>query len=76
MAAYSENGFVLIALALRFAIQLGLPRAIDELISRGHARTGAVDEEEKEVYRFTRIWHGICNLELLCVKCARIGYGG
>lgn len=69
MAAYSENGFVLIALALRFAIHLGLPGAIDELIARSHGRSGVIDSQEQELYRLTRIWHGICNLELLYVAC-------
>ncbi|CAO2651706.1 Nn.00g042760.m01.CDS01 [Neocucurbitaria sp. VM-36] len=64
MAAYSENGFVLIALALRFAIHRGLPCAIDELIARNHGRSRIVDDQEQELYRLTRIWHGICNLEL------------
>ncbi|KAH7346937.1 hypothetical protein BKA66DRAFT_542887 [Pyrenochaeta sp. MPI-SDFR-AT-0127] len=64
MAAYSENSFVLVALALRFAMQLGLPRAVDQLVARGHSRSGPVDSEERELYRLCRIWHGICNLEL------------
>ena len=65
MAAYSENGLVLIALALRFAMQLGLPRAVDQLVARGHGRSRVVDAEERELYRLSRVWHGICNLELL-----------
>ncbi|KAF1847279.1 uncharacterized protein K460DRAFT_306294 [Cucurbitaria berberidis CBS 394.84] len=64
MAAYSENRFVLVALALRFAIQLGLPRAVDQLVARGHRRLRAVDDDERGLYRLARIWHGICNLEL------------
>lgn len=64
MAAYSENGFVLIALALRFAMQLDLPRAVDQLISR-RGGSNADNEEEQELYRRSRIWHCICNLELL-----------
>jgi hypothetical protein len=67
MAAYSENGFVLIALALRFAIQLGLPRAVDQLITRCTDRSRSLGLDEQELYRFSRIWHGVCNFELLYV---------
>ncbi|KAF1937038.1 hypothetical protein EJ02DRAFT_386375 [Clathrospora elynae] len=63
-AAYSENGFVLIALALRFAMQLGLPNAVDQLIAKGHTRSGAETDNERQIYRLCRVWHGICNLEL------------
>lgn len=65
MAAYgSENGYIMIALALRFATQLGLHRAADQLLDlKGNKeRPGA---EERELYRLQRVWHGICNLELL-----------
>ena len=65
VAAYSENGFVLIALALRFAMQLALPQAVDQLIVKGRERSGTVDADERELYRLCRVWHGICNLELL-----------
>lgn len=65
MAAYSENGFVMIALALRFAVQLGLPSAVDQLVARCTNRSRPVDSEEQELYRLSRVWHGICNLELL-----------
>jgi hypothetical protein len=65
MAAYSENGFVLIALALRFAIQVGLPDAVDKLIARCMDRSRSMGQDEKELYRLSRMWHGICNLELL-----------
>jgi hypothetical protein len=58
MAAYSENGFVLIALALRFAIQLGLPGVVDQLITRCTDRSRSIGLDEKELYR-------LCNLELL-----------
>ncbi|RMZ67859.1 FAD-binding domain [Pyrenophora seminiperda CCB06] len=64
VAAYSENGFVLIAMALRFAMQLGLPNAVDRLIGKGHARSRAMSSDERELYRLCRVWHGICNLEL------------
>ncbi|KAH6625555.1 hypothetical protein C7974DRAFT_337563 [Boeremia exigua] len=63
MAAYSENGYILIALALRFATQLGLHTATDRLLAPvndpDHSRT-----EQSELYRLQRVWHGICNLEL------------
>ena len=65
MAAYgSENGYILIALALGFATRLGLHRAADQLlgVSGDKERPGA---EEQELYRLQRVWHGICNLELL-----------
>lgn len=65
MAAYSENGFVLIALALRFAMQLGLPHVVDRLVIKGRVQGVPVNSEDKELYRLSRIWHGLCNLELL-----------
>ncbi|KAF2015165.1 hypothetical protein BU24DRAFT_442242 [Aaosphaeria arxii CBS 175.79] len=64
MAGYSENGFVLIALALRFAIQLGLPNSVDQLIAKPLQRSGDVSVEDQDLYRLARIWHGVCNLEL------------
>lgn len=65
MAAYSENGLLLIALALRFAIQLGLPGAVDQLIMRCPDRSRSIGPDEQELYRLARVWHGVCNLELL-----------
>lgn len=65
MAAYSENGLLLIALALRFAIQLGLPGAVDQLIMRCPDRSRSIGPDEQELYRLARAWHGVCNLELL-----------
>jgi hypothetical protein len=65
MAAYAENGFVMIALALRFAIQLGLPNAVDQLIARGPSRSRSVGADEQELYRLSRLWYGVCNIELL-----------
>lgn len=64
MAAYSENGFVLIALALRFAVQLGMPNVVDQLITRSMDRTRLIRPEEQKMYRLSRIWHGVCNFEL------------
>jgi len=66
MAAYSENSFILIALALRFALQLELHHAADRLIANRHAET--VKTDEQELYRLSRTWHCICNLELLYVS--------
>lgn len=65
MAAYSENGFVLIALSLRFAMQLGLPNAVDQLIAKCTDRSRSLGPDEQELYRLSRLWHGVCNLELL-----------
>jgi len=64
MAAYSENGHVLIALALRFATQLELHKATDRVLALPH--DGDLSSTERsELYRLARVWHGICNLELL-----------
>lgn len=68
MAAYSDNGFVLIALAMRFAIQLGLPNTIDQLMAYVSDRTRVISAEEQTLYRLSRIWLGICNFELLYVR--------
>lgn len=65
MAGYSENGMVLIAIALRFALQLGLPNAVDRLMTTASGRGGQAGAEERELYRLARVWHGVCNLELL-----------
>jgi hypothetical protein len=64
MAAYSESGFVLIALALRFAVQSGIPNAVDQLITTCMDRSRTISLEEQEWYRISRLWHGVCNLEL------------
>lgn len=65
MASYSENGFTLIAIALRFALNLGIPDMVDQLVARISKRTLETSAEEKELYRIARVWYGICNLELL-----------
>lgn len=64
-AAYSDNGFISIALALRFATQIGLPHTLDQLIANKHMQSGTLVADERELYRLCRVWHGICNLELL-----------
>lgn len=64
MAAYSENGHVLVALALRFAMQLDLQKVTDKLLALSHD-DGRSETEQSELYRLQRVWHGICNLELL-----------
>ena len=64
MAGYSENGMLLIALALRFAMQLRLEDAMDQLMIQLSQRVGPTSEEENHLYRLARIWHGVCNLEL------------
>lgn len=65
MAAYSENSFVMIALALRFAVQLGLPDAVDQLMARSSGGLRTNDAEEKRLYRCARVWYGVSNFELL-----------
>lgn len=65
MAAYSENGYVLISLALRFATQLGLQKATDQLLMLSRGQSSSSTIEATELYRLQRVWHGICNLELL-----------
>ncbi|KAF2118088.1 hypothetical protein BDV96DRAFT_569214 [Lophiotrema nucula] len=64
MASYSENGFILLAIALRFAMNLGLSNAVEELLSRMSRRSSDTDANERELYRIARVWYGICNLEL------------
>jgi hypothetical protein len=64
MAVYAENGFVLIALALRFAIQLALPTVVDQLIARCSDKSRTIEPAEQELYRVSRLWHGVCNFEL------------
>lgn len=65
VAAYSDNGFVFIALAIRFALQMGLPNVVDRLFASSRERSGVVGIEERELYRLSRVWHGICNLDYL-----------
>jgi hypothetical protein len=65
MASYSENGFILVAIALRFAQTLGMSGVVDQLMAKIPNRLHEVTMEERELYRIARIWHGICNLELL-----------
>ncbi|KAF2733373.1 C6 zinc finger domain-containing protein, partial [Polyplosphaeria fusca] len=64
MAGYSENGSVLIAIALRFAIESGLPETVNELMDLLAQDSGIASAEEENLYRITRIWYGVCNLEL------------
>ncbi|KAH7067736.1 hypothetical protein FB567DRAFT_541604 [Paraphoma chrysanthemicola] len=64
MAAYSDNSYILIALALRFAIQLSLPSVVEQLVAHGPSRGRVIGTDEKELYRLTRVWYGVCNLEL------------
>ncbi|KAF2702978.1 hypothetical protein K504DRAFT_485987 [Pleomassaria siparia CBS 279.74] len=64
MASYSENGFTLIAIALRFALTIGLPDAVDQLMARVSRQLGDNNPEEKELYRLVRVWYGVCNLDL------------
>ncbi|KAF2194414.1 hypothetical protein K469DRAFT_650191 [Zopfia rhizophila CBS 207.26] len=64
MASYSENGSVLIAVSLRLALELGLPKAVERLTARMPTSAEGVTDEEKESYRLTRVWYCICNLEL------------
>lgn len=64
VAAYSDNAFVFIALALRLAHQLHLQHAVDRLIARQCGRSSTTSPEDQELYRYSRVWHGICNLEL------------
>lgn len=68
VASYSENGWLLASLALRLAMQLSLPSAMDSLLVKMSARnkgTGEppVDEEERRLYRAVRVWWGAFNLE-------------
>lgn len=65
MAAYSENGYMLVAIALRFATQLGLQNMVDKLLARTSATHSSIEADDHETYRLARVWLGICNLELL-----------
>ncbi|KAH7065892.1 hypothetical protein BKA63DRAFT_558116 [Paraphoma chrysanthemicola] len=58
------DSYILIALALRFAIQLSLPTVVEQLVAHGSSRGRAIGADEKELYRLTRVWYGVCNLEL------------
>lgn len=53
-----------IALAIRFALQFGLPDAVQRLTANLPSNK-EVGDEEKQLYRLARVWFGICNLELL-----------
>ncbi|KAL1598615.1 hypothetical protein SLS60_007755 [Paraconiothyrium brasiliense] len=64
MAGYTENGMLLVALALRFAMQLRLEDTVEQLMVKLSPRTAPISEEEKYLYRLARVWHGVCNLEL------------
>lgn len=68
VASYSENGWLLASLALRLAMQLSLPSAMDNLvaiISSRNRRTSesSVDDEERRLFRAVRVWWGTFNLE-------------
>jgi hypothetical protein len=69
VASYSENGWVLSNLALRLAMQMSLPTALDNLMTnisarnRTNANLSAITEEEKALFRMARVWWGAFNLE-------------
>ncbi|OAG04246.1 uncharacterized protein CC84DRAFT_1249991 [Paraphaeosphaeria sporulosa] len=64
MAGYTENGMLLVALALRFAMQLRLEDAVEQLMDKISTRMAPISDEEKQLYRLARVWHGVCNFEL------------
>lgn len=69
-ASYSEHGWLLSSLALRLAMQLSLPTAVDGLLTNVSGRNKTMgdqivvsDEEEQNLFRAARIWWGAFNLE-------------
>lgn len=65
MASYSDNGWLITSMALRLALELDLPGAVGQLNGRrmGADPANGVDEEEKRLFRLTRTWYGVLNLD-------------
>ena len=40
-------------------------KVVDQLVARHVGLLRPMDLEVRELYRLSRVWHGICNLELL-----------
>jgi len=67
IGSYADNGWLLISLALRIALQNDLLDSVDSLLTkiadRKRRNEDAVDEEERLLFRISRIWFGAFNLE-------------
>ena len=64
MAGYSDNGMVLISLAIRLAKEIQLHETMVLFMTPKVTNAEAVTELQKHQYRLMRVWLGICNLEL------------
>ncbi|EON67686.1 hypothetical protein W97_06829 [Coniosporium apollinis CBS 100218] len=68
MASYSDNGWLNTSIALGLALELELPEAVEQLMARTVGASieryaKGVDEEEKRLFRLTRTWYGVLNLD-------------
>lgn len=68
MASYSDNGWLNTSIALGLALELELPEAVEQLMARTIGASieryaKGVDEEEKRLFRLTRTWYGVLNLD-------------
>lgn len=68
MASYSDNGWLNTSIALGLALELELPESVEQLMARTVGASieryaKGVDEEEKRLFRLTRTWYGVLNLD-------------
>jgi len=70
-ACYSDNGWLLVTTAIRVAVDHNLPNSIENLLVKVMARKASgsnnIDEEEGELFRVTRTWCALFNLEQMYV---------
>jgi len=70
-ACYSDNGWLLVSTAIRIAVDLDLPNSVENLLVKVMTRKtsgfNAIDDEEGELFRVTRIWCALFNLEQMFV---------
>ena len=75
-ACYAEDGWLLISLAIRLAIKLNLPDSLEDLLRivtrRKFHNLQNITEQEQDLFRATRVWCAVFNLEQMWVYCARL----
>jgi len=66
-ACYAEDGWLLVSLAIRLAIKLNLPDSLEDLLKivtrRKSHNLQNITEQEQDLFRATRVWCAVFNLE-------------
>lgn len=68
-ACYADEGALLVSLAVRFALGLLLPDSLEDLLRTVMGRKSRsvedISQEEKELFRLTRVWFTVFNLDTI-----------